>query len=140
MGLSWFPLWVAMTMVFLVGIAIWWLVVAGIFWFRNKDFVYSRGANGSSGDQTTLVCPIGTTIKLEPIHLQCADVDSFGKQPFCDPFNNDGTVNKTNTEEITSALESLCSGQNTCTFTIPNAKNICPNCQQFQMVGTFACE
>jgi hypothetical protein len=140
MGLSFFPLWLDMSLVFLVGVAIWALIVGMIFWYRNRDFVYARGATGTSGDQTTLTCPVGTVIKVGTTHLQCADLNSTGKQPLCDPFLNTGLVDPTTTQDITSQIEQVCTGQNTCSFTVPPPTNgVCGGCQNFQMVGTYTC-
>jgi hypothetical protein len=146
MGLSFLPLWLDLSLAFLVGVAVWWLIVGLIFWWKNRGFVYARGANGMAGDQATLSCPSGTVIKAERVFLSCADLDSTGKSPLCDPFLNDGTVNPSNTQLITSQVEQLCNGQNSCSFTIPApVSTLCPgsggsSCSTFQMVGTYTCQ
>jgi hypothetical protein len=140
MAVSFFPLWLNMSLVFLVGIAVWALIVGLIFWYRNKDFTYARGATGTSGDQTTLRCPAGTTMKIGTVYLECADLDATMKQPLCDPYNNDGLTNPSNTQDIKPQVEQYCNGKNVCSFTVPPANGICSTCQNFQMVGTYTCQ
>src|SRR5271166_4148250 len=140
MGIQFLPVWLDMVAVFFIGVALWWLFVATQYWFYNRDFVYVKGLNGNSGDVISLTCPVGTNIKLRQTHLQCADLDSSGKQPSCDPFLNDGTLNTSNIQTITSEIGKICNEKNTCEITIPSPTNsICTSCDIFQMVGTYTC-
>jgi hypothetical protein len=139
------PVWLNLVVVFLVAVAMWWLVVAAIFWFNNRNFKYARGASGQSGDSVVLRCPVGTNMTIEQLVLVCEDVDSTGKTPTCDPFNNDGTINTQTTQDIKAKLAAVCNGNETCTFTIPNmnlssGSSKCTGCQQSQLIGTYSCQ
>jgi hypothetical protein len=140
MQLSFWPLWFVLVLVFLFGVSIWWMVVALMFYIKSKEFVYSRGANGISGGPIQATCPVGKKISFQSAFLECTDLNSKGTQPSCDPYNNDGSVNKSNTQDVLSQLQNECDGMQTCSFQVPFISGACSGCNGSQLVAKYLCK
>lgn len=138
--ISFLPLACSLILSFILAVSIWWFVVGLQYFLKNRKFVYVRGANGSEGRKINMICPTGTKIDVNEAVLICSDVDSGGIQPKCDPFNDDGTFNKRNTQNIKRNLSRDCDGFEKCTFTVPSLdSDDCGNCKRSQLISTYYC-
>ena len=150
MVVSFWALWLSMAALVVLGVAIWYFVISIRYYFFSKDYVYSRGIGGTtsgangSGSVVNMTCPVNKTISLEYAFLACADLDPSGFQPSCDPFNNDGTPNKNNTQDISSKIANQCNGMNECSFNTPSlSSGVCGDkggCQNTMLIGVYTCK
>jgi len=135
----------------LLGVAIWWFVIAENYRKYLSTYSYARGANASkAGETLNLTCDDDKEICVYRATQICTDPDSNNyENPSTDPIASGtssddkyGDFSSATTVDLTSDLSGACNGKETCAYKFsPKAwPSGMPSCGgDSQLISAYAC-
>lgn len=134
-----------------LGVAIWWFVIAENYRKYLTTYSYGRGANASKAGQTVhLACDDGKEICVYRATQICTDPDSNNfENPSTDPFaagtasdDKYGDFSSSTTSDLTNDMSGECNGKETCAYKFMPTRwpSSMPGCAgDTQLISTYAC-
>ena len=141
------------------------MLLVGLFYFiyaysqnvHYSDFKMGRTASGPGNESIELKCDFNKKINISGANVLCVSGSDVTNSPFimCDPMNTNGSLNTNTTQTITSSLQTLCNGKESCVFTLPSNYTFTPDttssttaqctsglCHSstLQLIATYTCQ